>query len=1105
MDETTPPQVPKPHPIHHLRRGTVWALEALGVAVAGAVILAGVLAFRLSQGPVPVNFLSPYLVQALQGIDPGIDVAIGETVVIWSSTGETLQLRARDVHVRAPGGEERATVPELSVSLSIPALFHGMLAPSRLEVEGLRLRLVRTADGKIQFGNSGPDTAPAGTAPDQNTQPGTPPPEAAAPAPATASENSGPFLSNDAIKALIGLFAGAPDSTQRGSYLRRIEVLNAEVVLDDQKAGHVWQAPEAHLSIVRDRTGTVATATLAVDLNGSHPKLDVHVRYRPGDTALTVETDLSDLDPAAIAAAVDEPVTAPLGALEAPLTGVIRSSIGLDGTMQGVRLTLDAGAGQMFFSRLQLSDSPDGVPIDSAHLDAHFSDALDLITVDRLDINLPTAQLTLSGQATLTAAVPDIHLEAQTALLPVPTLIRYWPEKVAVNAREWVAENLEGGFAENAHFVVDLGPVGPNGTLDAKSVDGEFSVKGASIAFLRPLPDATDLTATAKFTTDTLSFAVESGKVGGLTIDDGKVTITGMNVHDQDLSVEAVAHGPLASAFEILDNPRLGFIKQLGIKAADAGGDMATRLRISMPLENHLTFDQVSLLANANLSSVSIPKIALGLDITDGALSLVVDKKGLLLKGKAKVAGEDADIAWEENFDKAASFQRRIDFRGTLDDAARETAGLSFAPYVTGPIDTEALITQYDSHRTGLEVIADLTPSTVTVSDFGWGKKAGDKGTAVVRATLRDDKLSSIDHMELRAGDLTATGRLYFTKDGKSVEKAMLPKVAFGETDVEANISRNAKGAYVIRVKGPKFNVEPLLNAHDDDENAEPGPPMIVDVALGYARLGKGGGATDVTGHLEREGKHWNVMTIDGMVAPSKPMTVRMSPDSNGRSFNVSATDAGAVLKELDITGNAVGGTLKLAGRYDDSDPHSPFKGKLELRNFHLERAPLLAKVLSVASLTGILNALTGQGIDFSELNANITYVGGTIYTDDLLAHGSAVGFTGKGNVDLRKQTIDLQGTVVPAYSLNSVLGNIPLLGSILTGPEGGGVFAANYRMRGSIEDPDVSVNPLSTLAPGILRNIFNIFDKPVSTTPPPKPPETVPAPTAPTEEKQTP
>jgi hypothetical protein len=299
------------------------------------------------------------------------------------------------------------------------------------------------------------------------------------------------------------------------------------------------------------------------------------------------------------------------------------------------------------------------------------------------------------------------------------------------------------------------------------------------------------------------------------------------------------------------------------------------------------------------------------------------------------------------------------------------------------------------------------------------------------------------------------------------------------------NVSRNSSDAYVVRVGGAKINVEPLLDSGNEDDS-KPGPPMIVDVGVGFARLGKGGGAGGVVGHLERDNKRWHTMTIDGALASAKSMAVRMRPDGNGRLFSISADDAGAILKALDVTSNVRGGALNLSGRYDDAEVHSPFKGKMEMRTFRLEGAPLVAKVLSVASLTGILNVLSGQGIDFSQFDATITFVDGSIYTNDLRAHGSALGFTGRGSVNLKKQTIDLQGTVVPAYSLNSVLGNIPLLGTLLTGPQGGGVFAANYRMRGSLDDPAVTVNPLATLAPGILRNIFNIFDTPAQTAPPP-------------------
>jgi hypothetical protein len=82
-----------------------------------------------------------------------------------------------------------------------------------------------------------------------------------------------------------------------------------------------------------------------------------------------------------------------------------------------------------------------------------------------------------------------------------------------------------------------------------------------------------------------------------------------------------------------------------------------------------------------------------------------------------------------------------------------------------------------------------------------------------------------------------------------------------------------------------------------------------------------------------------------------------------------------------------------------------------------------------------------------------------------------------------------MRGTIVPAYAVNSLLNNIPLIGSLLGGP-GSGVFAATYRMTGNLDDPDISVNPLATLAPGFLRGLFGIFEGGT-----PKQPEPVPDP----------
>jgi len=101
----------------------------------------------------------------------------------------------------------------------------------------------------------------------------------------------------------------------------------------------------------------------------------------------------------------------------------------------------------------------------------------------------------------------------------------------------------------------------------------------------------------------------------------------------------------------------------------------------------------------------------------------------------------------------------------------------------------------------------------------------------------------------------------------------------------------------------------------------------------------------------------------------------------------------------------------------------------------------------------------------------------GVLEIKDGQASGTALGLTARGQVDLDNDKLALEGTIVPAYVLNSVLGRIPLLGSIFANEKGGGVIAMNYSMSGPSKDPSVMVNPLSALTPGFLRKLFNIFD----------------------------
>jgi hypothetical protein len=115
-----------------------------------------------------------------------------------------------------------------------------------------------------------------------------------------------------------------------------------------------------------------------------------------------------------------------------------------------------------------------------------------------------------------------------------------------------------------------------------------------------------------------------------------------------------------------------------------------------------------------------------------------------------------------------------------------------------------------------------------------------------------------------------------------------------------------------------------------------------------------------------------------------------------------------------------------------------------------------------------------GPGLGFTRLVAPFRLEGDTLELTSARAYSSSLGLTAKGHFDLAANTLDVQGTIVPIYFFNSLLGSLPLVGELFSPEKGGGLFAASYGLHGALADPTVRVNPLTVLTPGYLRGIFD-------------------------------
>ena len=150
-----------------------------------------------------------------------------------------------------------------------------------------------------------------------------------------------------------------------------------------------------------------------------------------------------------------------------------------------------------------------------------------------------------------------------------------------------------------------------------------------------------------------------------------------------------------------------------------------------------------------------------------------------------------------------------------------------------------------------------------------------------------------------------------------------------------------------------------------------------------------------------------------------------------------------------------------------------PILGQAQATDFTVQDAPFLAQILSLASLTGIVDTLSGSGLGFDELVLDFAMQDRALSVRDAKMRGPAIGMTGEGDIAFADRTIDFSGTLVPAYTANSFLGDIPQLGDLLVGQDGEGVFAVTYAVRGPFSGAQIAINPLSALTPGFIRGIF--------------------------------
>ena len=322
---------------------------------------------------------------------------------------------------------------------------------------------------------------------------------------------------------------------------------------------------------------------------------------------------------------------------------------------------------------------------------------------------------------------------------------------------------------------------------------------------------------------------------------------------------------------------------------------------------------------------------------------------------------------------------------------------------------------------------------------------------------------------------MAVLGNAQFRKN--KFHEAKFSKVELGDNRIVGSILREGEELQ-IDVKGSLLDLTALLELEEPEQSKyKRGTPFKLNLALDNVEITRGRFLRNVTSTFFNDGLVWSNIALASNIDGDKEFSIEFFPSEGKRFLRVKSNDAGEMLRIFDIYEDMSGGQLDMTAQFEDMSVDSKVTGKGVIKDFRLVDAPILARLLSIASITGIPDQLGAGGITFQKFNAPFVLNDGLLEVREAKASGLSLGITASGVFDLESETIDIKGSLAPLDTVNSLLGEIPVVGRLFSGGEkGGSVFAAEYTMSGPTDDPEIKTNPLSALTPGIFRKLFNIL-----------------------------
>ncbi len=661
---------------------------------------------------------------------------------------------------------------------------------------------------------------------------------------------------------------------------------------------------------------------------------------------------------------------------------------------------------------------------------------------------------------------------------------RLWPYLFSPEARQLFTEYVIDGTVHSAdmRFNFPVGTIGNpdrTGPVPEDAIDIELVGSDLELQPFEGIPQF-DVEGEARVTVrdNQFTMAFERARI---TDPAGDIAITNAAFINQDTSapnqifeISGDVSGTVPTIMRIANSEPLNLLEefQFGLDldelASDLGGEVNATVISTIHTDDTGRMVSTDYALNGTVTGLHSVNPVEGFDFSETNLSFTASQAGFRVVGQGKLEDILLDLQATRTGTEPADFRAAATF--SVADA--QSIGLDLSEFMDGQV---RVVTR-PMPDGSFQILADLAESGLRLPDIGITKARGEAGR-VAGVVRFDEGEVQVTDLDLAFGTVRLMGGLSVGMDGafKSAEFSTF-QISPGDS---ARVSMSPiKGGFALDVRGEQLDVKPILKRFFDlegDPNAGASDELndqTFNVTVNLARA-LGHYATvvyDLNLDLSVRGNELRRVNLTGQLGGDRTMSATTNSLPAGRVISYAANDVGAVMRFIGIYPRLVGGEGSLVMRYDP--PSQTDTGEFVLRDFAIADEANLAQIVGEHRESRELLS-RGSALAFDYGRAQFLRTPDRIEVIEAALYGDTVGGTVRGNILTRAGQYDLAGTYVPLFGLNNIFQQLPILGPIFGGREGEGLIGVTFAVRGPLSAPEILVNPVSILAPGVFRTLF--------------------------------